>query len=664
MLAAKGQFLPLQAPLPSRATVGGILAADASGPSRLAYGSPRDWLIGIKVVHSNGVIAKSGGRVVKNVTGYDLNKLYVGSLGTLGVIVEAAFKVAPLSADDRTLVATYPTLGAAIHAARQLLCPSFTPHALVVIDREVATRLGGLGVAAHTEALLLALFAGRRAVVQRRADEAAAEVDRGGAVAVERLAHEDGVSLWQGVTDLGWTDDDARQLVVKVSGLPSQVRDLVALAGSLGPPTLSHGVVADVGYGSVRHLWWAQEGSAGQAHLPEEVVGRLREGARRCGAHVVVERCPVEVKDRIDVWGDSPEGIDIMRRIKTAARSCWGTEPWAVRWRNIALGVNIKTPLNSGPGFDGDDLPADEDLYRCIHCGLCLSSCPTYVETGLETESPRGRIALMKAVKEGRLGMNERVVSHWEMCLQCRACEAVCPSGVPFGRLMEYTRAEVIQHGQESWRHRLIRAFFLRGALPYPRRLRLGAALLRAYQRSGFRAFLRKSRLLKLLPGGVAELERGLPEFSRAFFGPSFRVFPARGQADMKVGLLSGCVMPLVHEPTMQATVRVLTRNGCDVSVPMGQGCCGALNVHSGDIATARKLARRNIDTFMNAGVERVVVASAGCGSTMKEYRDLLKDDPEYGRKAEKIFQHDRGRYRAAGEVCLLNPPRARSRGE
>ena len=316
MLAAKGQFLPLQAPLPSRATVGGILAADASGPSRLAYGSPRDWLIGIKVVHSNGVIAKSGGRVVKNVTGYDLNKLYVGSLGTLGVIVEAAFKVAPLSADDRTLVATYPTLGAAIHAARQLLCPSFTPHALVVIDREVATRLGGLGVAAHTEALLLALFAGRRAVVQRRADEAAAEVDRGGAVAVERLAHEDGVSLWQGVTDLGWTDDDARQLVVKVSGLPSQVRDLVALAGSLGPPTLSHGVVADVGYGSVRHLWWAQEGSAGQAHLPEEVVGRLREGARRCGAHVVVERCPVEVKDRIDVWGDSPEGIDIMRRIK------------------------------------------------------------------------------------------------------------------------------------------------------------------------------------------------------------------------------------------------------------------------------------------------------------------------------------------------------------
>ena len=301
------------------------------------------------------------------------------------------------------------------------------------------------------------------------------------------------------------------------------------------------------------------------------------------------------------------------------------------------MGVNIKTPLNSGPGFDGDDLPADEDLYRCIHCGLCLSSCPTYVETGLETESPRGRIALMKAVKEGRLGMNERVVSHWEMCLQCRACEAVCPSGVPFGRLMEYTRAEVIQHGQESWRHRLIRAFFLRGALPYPRRLRLGAALLRAYQRSGFRAFLRKSRLLKLLPGGVAELERGLPEFSRAFFGPSFRVFPARGQADMKVGLLSGCVMPLVHEPTMQATVRVLTRNGCDVSVPMGQGCCGALNVHSGDIATARKLARRNIDTFMNAGVERVVVASAGCGSTMKEYRDLLKDDPEYGRKAEKF---------------------------
>lgn len=294
-------------------------------------------------------------------------------------------------------------------------------------------------------------------------------------------------------------------------------------------------------------------------------------------------------------------------------------------------------PMNSGPGFEGVDLPRDEDLYRCIHCGLCLSACPTYVELNLETESPRGRIALMKAVKEGRLGISQRVVSHWELCLQCRACEAVCPSGVPFGRLMEYTRAQVLQHRKESWRLRLVKALLLRGALPHPARLRLGGALLRIYQRWGMQALMRKSHLLNLLPGNVAELEAGLPAFSKTFFGPSPNTVPARGEARMVVGLLSGCVMPLVHGPTMKATVRVLTRNGCDVAVPVGQGCCGALNVHSGDINMARRMARNNIDVFLNAGVEKIVVASAGCGSAMKEYQELLKDDPQYRDKADRF---------------------------
>ena len=301
------------------------------------------------------------------------------------------------------------------------------------------------------------------------------------------------------------------------------------------------------------------------------------------------------------------------------------------------MDIEIRTPLNSGPGFEGNDLPRDEDLYRCVHCGLCLSSCPTYVELGLETESPRGRIALMKAVKEGRLGISQRVTSHWDLCLQCRACEAVCPSGVPFGRLMESTRAQVRQHRKESWRLRLVSALFLRGALPHLARLRVGASLLRIYRRWGVQTLVRKSRLLKLLPGGVAELEAGLPSFSHPFFGPTPNVFPARGDARMTVGLLSGCVMPLVHGPTMQAAVRVLTRNGCDVAVPPGQGCCGALNLHSGDTSMARRMARRNIDVFLNAGVERIIVASAGCGSAMKEYRELLRDDPGYGEKAERF---------------------------
>ena len=301
----------------------------------------------------------------------------------------------------------------------------------------------------------------------------------------------------------------------------------------------------------------------------------------------------------------------------------------------VTIGTDV--PLNEERGFEGTDIPRDGDLYRCVHCGLCLSACPTYVELNLETESPRGRIALMKAVKEGRLGISRRVASHWDMCLQCRACEAVCPSGVPFGRLMEQTRAQVRRQRKESWRLRLVKALFLRAALPHPARLKFGASILREYQRWGLQTLVRKSRLLNLLPGRIAGLEAGLPTFSRSFFGPRAQVYPATGTAKTMVGLLSGCVMPLVQAPTMEATVRVLARNGCDVLVPTGQGCCGALSIHSGDIDVGRRMARRNIDIFLNAGVEQIVVSSAGCGSAMKEYRELLKDDPEYRDKAERF---------------------------
>ena len=280
-------------------------------------------------------------------------------------------------------------------------------------------------------------------------------------------------------------------------------------------------------------------------------------------------------------------------------------------------------------GFDGPDAPAEADMYRCVHCGLCLSSCPTYVETLLEMESPRGRIALMKAVNEGRVEITPRIVSHWEACLQCRACEAVCPSGVPYGRMMEHTRSQVRAHNRQSAGLRRISRLFLRAALPHPGRLRFGAHLIRAYQRSGIQSLLRRSGVLRLIPGNVAQLESQLPPMGARFFGPT-----AKGAKKITVALLSGCVMPLMQGPTMEATVRVMTRNGCDVAVPKGQGCCGALNMHAGDLDSGRKMARRNIDALMAAGVDKIVTSSAGCGSAMKEYNDLLKDDPEYREKA------------------------------
>ncbi len=299
----------------------------------------------------------------------------------------------------------------------------------------------------------------------------------------------------------------------------------------------------------------------------------------------------------------------------------------------------IQLKIGNTGGFSGPDIPAESDLYRCVHCGLCLGSCPTYVETSLEMESPRGRLALMKAVNEGRVAITPRIVSHWEACLQCRACEAVCPSGVPYGRIMERTRAQVRAAGLQGRELKRFGRFFLNSALPNPKNLKMGAYLIRLYQWSGIQKLVRLSHLLYLLPGGIGRLESQLPPLSRRFFGPSDDVRPAQGEKKMTVALLSGCVMPLMQGPTMEATVRVLTRNGCDVMVPKGQGCCGALNTHAGDLDNARAMARTNIDSLMAAGVERIITSSAGCGSSMKEYSELLKDDPEYHEKAIRFSE-------------------------
>ncbi len=295
------------------------------------------------------------------------------------------------------------------------------------------------------------------------------------------------------------------------------------------------------------------------------------------------------------------------------------------------------TPPISVSDFLGEDAPREVDMYRCVHCGLCLSACPTYMELGVETESPRGRIALMKAVNEGRAPISDRIAAHWDLCLGCRACEAVCPSGVPYGRLIENTRVQQIRKGRQSWRARGLKAVLLRGLLPRLWLLRLLASGTRLYQRSGARWLLKTSRVLKLLPGGLDQLDAQLADLPRRFFGPTRTPYPAQGETRRRVGLLSGCVMPVVHAPTMDAAVRVLQRNGCEVVVPMGQGCCGALNLHSGDAQMARRMAKRNIDTFLDAGVEQVLTASAGCGSAMKEYSDLLKDDPVYAEKAQRF---------------------------
>lgn len=295
--------------------------------------------------------------------------------------------------------------------------------------------------------------------------------------------------------------------------------------------------------------------------------------------------------------------------------------------------------VTPGPGFDVHDAPAEEDLYKCVHCGFCLQACPTYLQTGLETESPRGRIALMKAVNEGRLGIGEDVYSHWDMCIQCRACEDVCPSGVPYGRLIEKTMVQVERRRRVSLLGRFLSWLVIGKILPDQSAVTALVGVLRLYQRSGIQRVLRLSRLLELVPGKIAELERSLPDTPDTFFAAEGQTYQAQGQPRVSVALLSGCVMPLVHGPQMRAVVRVLNRNGVEVIVPESQVCCGAIHTHVGDIERARELARRNVDAFLALPVDAVVTASAGCGTRMKEYGELLCDDQLYSQRARDLSE-------------------------
>jgi glycolate oxidase iron-sulfur subunit len=302
--------------------------------------------------------------------------------------------------------------------------------------------------------------------------------------------------------------------------------------------------------------------------------------------------------------------------------------------KTITKGTPDKAALHL---FSGPDTPEEQDLYKCVHCGFCLQACPTYLETGLETESPRGRIALMKAVNEGRLGLTPAVFRHWDLCIQCRACEAVCPSGVPYGRLIEATITQVERHRKLPWMQRRMVDFILNSALPHQNRLTALVGAMRLYQQSGLQRFARKTKLLKLGPKGLVEMERSLPALPDSFFAAHGQLVHSIGAPRAKVALLSGCLMPLFHGPAMRTVTRVLSRNGCDVSVPVGQVCCGAIHTHVGDLERARQLARRNIDAFTASRVDAVVVASAGCGIRMKEYGHLLRNDALYAEKAERF---------------------------
>lgn len=269
-----------------------------------------------------------------------------------------------------------------------------------------------------------------------------------------------------------------------------------------------------------------------------------------------------------------------------------------------------------------------DEIYKCIHCGICLPECPTYRVTKLETESPRGRIHLSRAVAEGRIEPNERFEEHIYLCLGCRACESVCPSGVKFGKILESAREIIGPTGSPL--SRFFTNIALKRLLPFPARLSIFARILRLYQKS-----LLKNLLRKLLPDSFIRVESLLPDISEKFFSPREETLLPVSEKRFRVGFISGCVMSILFGDVNEATVRVLRRNGCEVVVPKNQSCCGALNVHNGETRVAKEMMKRNIDAFLDKNLNAIIVNSAGCGAMLKEYGEFLRDDPRYSEKAE-----------------------------
>ncbi len=287
--------------------------------------------------------------------------------------------------------------------------------------------------------------------------------------------------------------------------------------------------------------------------------------------------------------------------------------------------INLFTPGHYLPG----EAPDLAGLEKCTHCGLCLNQCPTYRVLGVEMDSPRGRIYQMKALVQGRIEITGEFAWHINQCLDCRACVTACPAGVPYGSLIEKVREQVERTLPRSRWQRWARRLIFAHLFPYPGRLRLVAAGLRLYQRSGLPPIFRWLGRHGLVPQALLHAESLAPIMPRRFFDLAEAPHtPAQGPQRVRVALFSGCVMPLAYADTNRATIRVLARNGCAVDVPQDQCCCGALHIHAGERDLARQLARRNMAAFADAEV--IIVNAAGCGAALKEYPELFDDPVEH----------------------------------
>lgn len=286
-------------------------------------------------------------------------------------------------------------------------------------------------------------------------------------------------------------------------------------------------------------------------------------------------------------------------------------------------------------------LTLDEDqLTNCMRCGFCLPACPTFQVTGLEAASPRGRIALMKAVYDGLISPDQDFQDQMALCLGCRACETACPAGVTYGRLLEQTRTAIVEHRSQSTIEKGVRRFVLNGMIAQPRRLRKSMKLVRFYQRSGLNRIARKLQLTSILPAHLQQMEKRLPSIDTggSFQRIDFPLTP-KEKPVARVGMFFGCLMDVMFTATNLNTMKLLVAAGYEVVISTSQQCCGAIHAHSGEEEIAVKLAQQNIEAFRDMNVDYIVSNAGGCGAQLIEYSHLLRNNPEYSDDARRFAE-------------------------
>jgi glycolate oxidase iron-sulfur subunit len=617
-LGEHGQWLPVDPPF-AEATLGGILATGSAGPRRLGYGPIKDHVLGMRVVGAGGTVTKSGGRVVKNVTGFDLHKLQVGAFGSLGVLLEVNLKVTPRPEVSGVLALGCPGLEAALALLLAISTSPLRPVALEALDRGAAETLRARapGLPAG-EALALVGLEGSRPVFARHLRDLAAQ--RAAAADEALLEGPAAEALWAALRDEG--GPRGTEVTVRLGAKP---HDLPGLLADLAP--------AVTGATSVRAQ--AGVGTARVALPAARLVARARGGARR-----LRRRRGGAARD---ARAQLPPLLDRRRRPRPGSQGRLGSEEPAQPREDGPLKL---------PVVNGAEAPSFEKVSTCVHCGLCLEACPTYRELRVEMDSPRGRIYLMKGLLQGKLEPTPTVLKHLDQCLDCRACETACPSGVEYAHILEKTRTVLQPQRKLSWGQRLVRWFVFALLLPSRAVQRVVFKLLWLQQALGLTRLGAWLGRRGLLPGRLSAAAAQAPavpfrsfrERHAAAFDPArgLFAFPARGERKRRVALFTGCLADQLFADVNEATVRVLTENGCDVEVLEQERCCGALHIHNGAREEAKGLARANVEAF-GRDYDAIVSNAAGCSAELRHYGALLGEDAHataFGHRVRDVSEY------------------------